>query len=149
MNNRIVKILTNEGLSPSKFSDKIGVTRSSISHILSGRNKPSLEVIKKILINYKNINPEWLILGKDSMYKTNEQPSLFDNSNTLNKKDPINNKISEEPINKPFEDIPKEVKIENIKEIQAPRTKKQSAKRVQKIVTFYTDKTFEEYFPVE
>lgn len=149
MNNRIVKILTNEGISPSKFSDKIGITRSSISHILSGRNKPSLDVITKILTNYKNINPEWLILGKDPMYKTNVQPSLFDNSNIFNEEKVVKKKIIEEPINKEKENIQKDVNTENIEKIQQPVSMKQLTKQVQKIVTFYTDKTFEEYFPVE
>ena len=149
MNNRIVKILTNEVISPSKFSDKIGVTRSSISHILSGRNKPSLDVITKILTNYKNINPEWLILGKEPMYKENVQPSLFDNDNTFVKEEVTNNGITEKPINNQTEDIKKEAKTEEKEEIEPPKTNKVLSKKVQKIVTFYTDKTFEEYFPVE
>jgi len=152
MNTRIVKILTNEGISPSKFSDKIGVTRSSISHILSGRNKPSLDVITKILTNYKNINPEWLILGKEPMYKENIQASLFDNDNTfLKEKEEVTiNENAEKPINKQTEDIKKkETKIEEKKEIEPSKTNKVLSKKVEKIVTFYTDKTFEEYFPVE
>ncbi len=57
-------ILDNEGLSASKFSEKIGVQRSSVSHILSGRNKPSLDFILKIKNSIKNIDLEWLISEK-------------------------------------------------------------------------------------
>ena len=56
-----------EQLSPSKFADAIGVQRSNISHILSGRNKPSLELVNKILDRFQEINADWLLLGKGEM----------------------------------------------------------------------------------
>ena len=147
MNNRIIKIITSEGISPSKFGDKIGVTRSSISHILSGRNNPSLDVITKILINFKNINPEWLILGKEPMYKTTFQHTLFENTESLNKNNVEKSTKEKEKIeNKDVEKI-------NIAEEPQPKlnTKPEhnTDRKVEKIVTFYTDKTFEEYFPVK
>ncbi len=78
MKNRIQKFLDVEQISASKFADEIGVQRSSISHILSGRNNPSLEVIQKILSRFDDLNPEWLVTGKGDMYKPNRQPTLFD-----------------------------------------------------------------------
>ena len=150
MNNRILKILTVEGISPSKFSDKIGVTRSSISHILSGRNKPSLDVITKILISFKNINPEWLILGKDPMYKTVIQTSLFENINPLKNDDVDIHDSAKNTIDKPIDVISEETTVEKIVQSKTPEIPdKQVKKVVEKIVTFYTDKTFNEYFPVE
>ena len=150
MNNRILKILTIEGISPSKFGDKIGVTRSSISHILSGRNKPSLDVITKILISFKNINPEWLILGKEPMYKTAVQPLLFENVDTLKSNDININKNSEVTIDAPIDDIPEETKIKENEQSKTPEIPDKPVKKiVEKIVTFYTDKTFNEYFPDE
>ena len=91
MKDRLLKFLNVEGISYTKFADEIGVQRSSISHILSGRNKPSFDFIQKILTRYDKINPEWLIMGKGEMLKTITQPSLFDNNteNTSQKsKDP-------------------------------------------------------------
>ncbi len=78
MKNRIQKFLEVENINPSKFADEIGVQRSSISHILSGRNNPSLELIQKILARFDYLNAEWLITGKGEMFKPNRQPSLFD-----------------------------------------------------------------------
>jgi transcriptional regulator with XRE-family HTH domain len=49
LNKKIEQIIVDKGMSPSFFADAIGVQRSSISHILSGRNKPSLDIIQKIL----------------------------------------------------------------------------------------------------
>ncbi len=50
-------------LSASAFAEKIGVQPSSISHILSGRNKPSLEFVEKILTQFPNVSADWLING--------------------------------------------------------------------------------------
>ncbi len=64
--NRLKKIMDYYGLSASAFADKVGVQRSSISHILSGRNKPSLDFILKVLHAYPEVNLYWLINGKGS-----------------------------------------------------------------------------------
>ena len=61
---RIKKIISDSGLSNSSFADKIGVPRSSISHILSGRNNPSLDLIIKILRNFDDINADFLLKGE-------------------------------------------------------------------------------------
>jgi transcriptional regulator with XRE-family HTH domain len=53
-------LIENEGLTASKFADKIGVQRSSVSHVLSGRNKPSLDFILKINKSIENISLDWL-----------------------------------------------------------------------------------------
>jgi transcriptional regulator with XRE-family HTH domain len=61
---RLEKIMKFHGLSASGFADKIGVQRSSISHILSGRNKPSLDFIMKVLSSFENVDLYWLLIGK-------------------------------------------------------------------------------------
>ena len=61
MKDRIEKIMEMEQLSASKFADAIGVQRSNISHVLSGRNKPSLELVNKILDRFQQINADWLL----------------------------------------------------------------------------------------
>ena len=67
MKERIEKIMELEQLSASKFADAIGVQRSNISHVLSGRNNPSLELVNKILDHFESINADWLLLGKGEM----------------------------------------------------------------------------------
>ncbi|XOD68514.1 MAG: helix-turn-helix domain-containing protein [Flavobacteriales bacterium AspAUS03] len=66
MVSRIEKIMLDHGLSPAAFADKIGVTRSNVSHIFSGRNKPSLEIILKIHTAFPEINLDWLLTGKEN-----------------------------------------------------------------------------------
>lgn len=66
---RLKKIMSHYSETAASFSEKIGVQRSSISHILSGRNKPSLEFIMKILSSYDEIDLYWLLNGKGSFPK--------------------------------------------------------------------------------
>ncbi|NNJ89859.1 MAG: helix-turn-helix transcriptional regulator [Eudoraea sp.] len=61
---RLEKILSFYNLSASSFADKIGVQRSSISHLLTGRNKPSLEFVMKVVKTYPEVNLYWLLNGK-------------------------------------------------------------------------------------
>ncbi|HEY4650185.1 MAG TPA: helix-turn-helix transcriptional regulator, partial [Pontibacter sp.] len=68
--NRIKELIESEGLSSSQFADAIEVPRAVLSHVLSGRNKPSLDVMLKVLARYKKISPEWLLLGEGEMLKT-------------------------------------------------------------------------------
>lgn len=77
MNDRIQKFIESEGLTAARFADAIGVQRSNVSHVLSGRNKPGFDFIEKMLRKFPELNAEWLILGKGSMYKELHMPSLF------------------------------------------------------------------------
>jgi transcriptional regulator with XRE-family HTH domain len=84
--------MEHEQLSASMFADKVGVQRSSISHILSGRNKPSLDFILKVTTKFSFIDIQWLLNGKGVFPKNLEPnptstPSLSEsNSNKDGKK---------------------------------------------------------------
>ena len=79
MNERIQKVLNNCGLSASEFSKRLDIQRSRLSHILSGRNNASLDIIKKININFPEYTLEWLIKG-------DEKPLLHSETKSLEKK---------------------------------------------------------------
>ena len=153
MLDRIQLLIKSKNLTASKFADEIGVQRSGISHILSGRNKPSLEFIQKILSHFPEIRMEWLLNGSGSMYK---ELQLFNadilNAEELNKKEKIElndeikdsqtliedeetNALDEQYTNNQINDIPK---------INLPPILNKS---IEKIVVFYSDKTFSEYKP--
>ncbi len=78
MEERVKEILTQERLTPARFAELVGVQRSSVSHIISGRNKPSLDFLQKILSTLGHISPDWLISGigpykrSDAMLKRTE-----------------------------------------------------------------------------
>ena len=79
LNERIGKILEESGLTSSEFADEIEVQRSSISHITSGRNKPSLEFVTKIKSKFPDISWDWLINGEGEMKHILESSSLLQN----------------------------------------------------------------------
>lgn len=77
---RLQEIIDYYNLSASSFADKIDVQRSSISHILSGRNKPSLDFVMKILSSFPEVDLYWLLNGKGTFPKT---VSFKEQNNTL------------------------------------------------------------------
>jgi|AntAceMinimDraft_17_1070374.scaffolds.fasta_scaffold02919_3 transcriptional regulator with XRE-family HTH domain len=123
MINRISLIIKTKNLTASKFADKIGVQRSSISHILSGRNKPGLELIQKTLKNFPEISSDWLISGLGEMNKS---------SDNINKNADFIKKDDSEHQN-------------NIKPNLFSDKKLNKEKNIEKIVVLYSDKTFIEY----
>jgi len=86
---RLQKILTDNNLSASQFAKKINVQRSSVSHILSKRNKPSLDFIIKISKNFKNISLDWLINGNEKEVKTTTSSPSQDSVNKKNYSDDV------------------------------------------------------------
>lgn len=120
--------------SASAFAEEIGVQPSSVSHILSGRNKPSLEFIKKILIRYPKVDANWLINGSTgfkeqqlSLEDTEEQTAQADHLSTANKNATSNQREDAEE---------KDKKGENINQ-----------PGIQRILVFYDDHTFAEFHP--
>lgn len=79
---RIAKIINDNNLSASSFAKLIGVQRSSISHILSGRNNPSLDLLLKIHRSFDYVSLEWLILGDNSL---KNPPSKLENMDSTKK----------------------------------------------------------------
>ena len=91
---RLQKILDFYGVTATSFSEKIAFNRSTISHLLSGRNKPSLEFVMKVLQTYPEVDLYWLLYGKGSfptpLNKVNTQIKTTSKQNTLPGIDPEN-----------------------------------------------------------
>ena len=68
---RFQKIMEYAGVSPKRFAEILGIERSNVSHIMSGRNNPSLTVVQKILKNFPDISSDWLLFGEGNMLKAN------------------------------------------------------------------------------
>ena len=75
MREKLQLLMNAENLTGSKLAEYLGIQPSSISHILGGRNKPSLDFVQKILQRYPRINPDWLLLDSDEMYRPNSSPA--------------------------------------------------------------------------
>lgn len=134
MKERILQFLNSEQISSTQFADTIGVQRSSVSHILSGRNNPSFDFIRKILSSYTGISAEWLILGIGEMYKEAGTKELFEPEKVDSVIEPVEDRseLKETPTQKKpsrgVEDAAESFDIE-------------------RVVIFYSNNTFTEYHP--
>lgn len=157
MKDRIRLVMESEDMTPARFADTLQIGRPIISHILNGRNNPSLDVISRILSEIPHINAEWLISGKGSMYKdginkqptsssiftsdANGQPDLFAQNYTESTNDADNLKYEQEnELTTPPNLIDPSVK-EVVRYIEKPERK------IAKIIIYYSDNTFEEFNP--
>ena len=162
MRDRIKRIIEEEGLQASSFADKIQVSRGTISHILNGRtikgvrvyNDPNKDTIEKILITFPDISPSWLLRGEGPMYirerffiqPTSTSPipvqtELFDNGKA--QKPPVQSQGHEYPHE--YSQKNEDKKPENntnhaiIKDINISNN---ISKKIDKIIIFFSDKTF-------
>jgi transcriptional regulator with XRE-family HTH domain len=155
MKDRIAKIIREEGLSAAKFADEIGVQASSISHILSGRNNPSLDFLIKTIERFRGINVEWLLLGKGDMYKSssknepvrrieslNAEPDLFSAVQTPNKSNDVTNKENQPMENPELKDLNQN--MDNLID-EVITTNPNTSKPIDKIVILFKDKSFDVY----
>lgn len=69
MREKLLNLMKEENLTSSRLAELLGIQPSGISHILKGRNNPSLDFIQKILRRFPQVNPDWLILGEGEMYR--------------------------------------------------------------------------------
>lgn len=141
MKDRLSKIITAEGLNPTLLANELGVQRSGVSHILSGRNNPSLDFLQKLLERFTKLNPEWVILGKGQMYKSNEIKVPDSATHTPVEKTPLSPTPPEKH---------KDLQVaESYNKIVTDAPKIKSQKSIEKIFIFYSDKTFATYLPEE
>ena len=142
---RLETILDYYNLSASSFADKIGVQRSSLSHLLSGRNKPSLDFILKILDVFPDVDLYWILNGKGSFPK-NDDTSTNNNEESLNAKMPTPSIAEKIPENL-FSEIQNMPNMDS-KETKSTITPKSSySSEVEKIVFFYKNGTFKVFNP--
>jgi len=174
MINRINLILQAKNITAKQFAEEIGIQPSGMSHILSGRNNPSLEFVNKVIRRYPEIDANWLLLGKGQMYAAGatespaiSEPTLFAPPapspapvytpvpDPVPEPEPVPEAKEEERVEIRAEETrqdlsallseePGQEKVEGIKEPAPVSTDK---RRLVKILFFYNDRTFEEYRP--
>lgn len=141
---RIVKIMEVESLTASRFAESIGIQRGAMSHILSGRNNPSLDVITKILAQYVQISPDWLLFGKGDMKRLPDQgnASFKPTEKSLNTNEPSRTLKNREENNENISLLtPKSTVVEKVIIHDKP------SKIIKKIMVFYSDNTFDTFVP--
>lgn len=149
---RLENILDYYSLSASAFADKIGVQRSSLSHLLSGRNKPSLDLILKIVENFPEVDLYWILNGKGNFPKSeviNEDISVTSTPIEKNRTEEV--KIENQPdlfsddtmagknrVNENFSN-----NFPNTRILEHPKNDSD----IDRIVIFYKNGTFKNYTP--
>lgn len=147
---RLEIIMDSYGYSSSLFADKIGVQRSSLSHLLSGRNKPSLDFVMKIISVFPEVDLYWILNGKGDFPKKEisktfiNENKLENFSNTLSFPEEENVAESTTPI---VENLVNDTIEENEIPIHSNLQKSTNTKSVERIVIFYKDGTFSDYKP--
>ena len=143
MKDRILALMSHEGMTPSKFAEAIGIQRAAMSHIIAGRNNPSLDVATKIMKRFKTVNPNWLLLGQGEMYTDSEssEAPLLQNEAVL---PTVNADATENR-----KEIGVETSINNqiIPVNQQIVYKEKPFKEVSRIIIYYSDNSFEEFLP--
>lgn len=153
---RIEKVMLKEEMTAAVFANEIGIQGSTLSHILNGRNNPSLDVLKKILNRFRTISSDWLILGIGSMYRAERQSqalTLFDEEDLNSSKSITSGKINAEKTYTDIDNIQQkktsiidqvskttENPVQNLNSISNANNK-----IVKKIIVYYSDNTFQEF----
>ena len=151
MKERITQIIQKEEMTAAQFAEKIGISASSLSHILSGRNNPSLDVVTKIHQACSYLSLPWLLYGEGDMENLPATPgeaetgisglSLCDESPFFSPDgtDERENR-KEMPLQTPIF-APKEIVREEIKYVEKP------ARKITEIRIFFDNGTYETFRP--
>ncbi|GHB82239.1 helix-turn-helix transcriptional regulator [Persicitalea jodogahamensis] len=145
LNDKIKQILVDKSISPSHFADEIGVQRSSVSHILAGRNKPSLDIVQKIIRRYPDLGMEW-IMDEEDLPNVEPDRSEVNSGNIRQEAFP---RQSSTPLDLPEKKKPEPSTVQrNLGAIQIDQISPQTAqKSIERILVFYSDGTFKQYTP--
>ncbi|MGM9760439.1 MAG: helix-turn-helix domain-containing protein [Parabacteroides sp.] len=145
MKERIQQIMSREGFSPSRFAEEIGIQRSAMSHILSGRNNPSLDVVMKILERFTHISSDWLLTGTGEMTKnpSDAGTTLANAQNTPT----VVPEVQIAPENR--KEMGVETPVNNIQPtiVEKVIVQDKPSRIVTKIMVFYSDNTFDTFVP--
>jgi transcriptional regulator with XRE-family HTH domain len=146
MKERLLQLIDLEHLTPSKFADLIGVQRSSVSHILSDRNKPSFDFLQKTLKTFPGLKADWLMLGDGPMYEQmgRESGDLFSQDVPETLDEPYSEaqdlpETDSSPVEPPISEV---VDYQDIKEDLPDKSR-----RVVQVMLLYDDDTFVTYKP--
>jgi transcriptional regulator with XRE-family HTH domain len=142
LNDKIKQILVDKNISPSHFADEIGVQRSSISHILAGRNKPSLDIVQKIVRRYPDLGMDWIWEDED-FAPASHDITRYESKQYTGFTPEKGHRVSVSDL--------REKKYSDRSSVQKNLTPTETAsfgeKSIERILIFYSDGTFKQYTP--
>ena len=146
MKDRILAFLQSENKSYAQFAEEIGVQPSGISHILSGRNNPSLDFVIKMLQKYPSLSAEWLLFGRGPMLRFASQPTLFDVEPPISRSEEVSNGMPPNPYSV-GSNAAEALETASDEQLLPEEQSGDLQKRLTRVLFFYSDKTFREYRP--
>lgn len=148
MKDRIKRIMDREDLTPARFADRLQINRAIISHILNGRNNPSLDVVTRILSEMNYIEPEWLLSGIGNMYKPGYDDHSPAPSPDLFTQDAIKPEEPVEASEKTHEtDVKEPTNLVQPADYKQVVQEKIVQKEIAQIIVYFTDNTFKIFRP--
>lgn len=160
MKEKLLALMQNEGLKPSRLAEMLDVNPAGISHILAGRNKPGFDLLQKILRRFPRINPDWLLLDNGPMYRDSEptdfalpsehtpqpQPDVTASRPAAPSGDLFDSPRPDNPTSPITPPSTGTVPPAAMAATFPSKTQNRSA-AVRRVVIFYDDDSFEAYFP--
>ena len=148
---RIELLIENHGISASVFADKIGVQRSGLSHLLSGRNKPSLDFIMKVVDAFPEVNFNWLLTGNEDLREVTTEISKGENAIAPS---PLPSQSQSQPEIHVSSIAPDLFSVAAEERVIDEKARKENSlvpnisdETIDRIVVFYSDGTFKAYRP--
>ncbi len=142
---KLVEFIKLKGYSASRFAEMLGVKPAGISHILNGRNKPSYDLICRILQTFPEINPYWLLGNQEEML--NSSTPAAPNEPILPGVENVAQNLSPEPELPLSSPVGNHVENTNGRTDIQPRISTKPGAVVERIIVVYADKTFESFEP--
>jgi transcriptional regulator with XRE-family HTH domain len=140
MKTRLSQLMKQYNLTASRFADRVGVQRSSISHILSGRNQPSYDFILKLMEKFPELNAAWLLKGEGDMLKAEKGIQSLHYKKTADIQQTEVKNLWSQTLMHDQAGMKQEGEIKGSTNVTNVNT-------IQRIIFFYRDGTFEEYMP--
>jgi len=143
---RVRIVLEHYSLTSSTFADTIDVQRSSISHLMSGRNKPSLDFVMKIVDKFPEVDFYWLLNGKGNFPKI-EEKIIIEKKETITEESKITPTLFSEKIKEPEKIISSPIIEEKIipENINQNFKNSNNTKKLIKVILLYNDGSFEDF----
>jgi transcriptional regulator with XRE-family HTH domain len=165
INDKIKQILIDKNISPSYFADEIGVARASISHILTGRNRPSFDIIQKIIRRFPDLGYDWIMEDEPTPQRGSNVGIGNANSGSAQQRPApqMTNQQRPAPADLPMYNSARSGTMTNMREDFTPEPLPEPdlassgpalanpdfgiEKTIERILIFYTDGTFREFLP--
>ena len=150
MIDRIKQLMEKKNMTSTQFSDEIGIQRSSLSHVLSGRNNPSLDFMLKVKERFPETNLDWLLLGLGKMVLEDQHKPIM-NVPESNQNLQTETRVLDFEIKSSGQTVSEEDTELLMARSEVPATYRKSSEKIEnqpeKIIIFYSDQTFSVYHP--